>query len=74
MLFRSKVTLAAQDNGSGHLTQWYKGMGFTQVGVNQRGYPQLEAPISRVLAGTARYAEDAGRGDAGLNANLANIG
>jgi GNAT superfamily N-acetyltransferase len=51
---RSKVTLAAQDNGSGHLTQWYKGMGFAQTGVNQRGYPQLEAPISRVLAGTAQ--------------------
>jgi ribosomal protein S18 acetylase RimI-like enzyme len=51
---RSKVTLAAQDNGSGHLTQWYKGMGFAQTGVNQRGYPQLEAPIGRVLAGTAQ--------------------
>jgi ribosomal protein S18 acetylase RimI-like enzyme len=54
---RSKVTLAAQDNGSGHLTQWYKGMGFAQVGVNQRGYPQLEAPISRVLAGTVQRRE-----------------
>jgi GNAT superfamily N-acetyltransferase len=49
-----KVTLAAQDKGSGHLTQWYKQMGFTQIGVNQRGYPQLEAPISRVLAGTVQ--------------------
>jgi GNAT superfamily N-acetyltransferase len=54
---RSKVTLAAQDKGSGHLTQWYKSMGFAQVGVNQRGYPQLEAPISRVLAGTAQRKE-----------------
>jgi len=51
---RSKVSLAAQDNGSGHLTQWYKGMGFAQVGVNQRGFPQLEAPISRVLRGAAQ--------------------
>ncbi len=51
---KSKVTLAAQDKGSGHLTQWYKGMGFTQIGVNQRGFPQLEAPIGRVLAGTAQ--------------------
>jgi ribosomal protein S18 acetylase RimI-like enzyme len=51
---KSKVTLAAQDNGSGHLTRWYKGMGFAQTGVNQRGYPQLEAPIGRVLAGTAQ--------------------
>ena len=51
---KSKVTLAAQDNGSGHLTRWYKGIGFAQIGVNQRGYPQLEAPIGRVLAGTAQ--------------------
>jgi ribosomal protein S18 acetylase RimI-like enzyme len=50
----SKVTLAAQDRGSGRLTQWYKGIGFTQIGVNQRGFPQLEAPIGRVLAGTAQ--------------------
>src|SRR5215469_5147250 len=54
---RSKVTLAAQDRGSGHLTQWYKQMGFTQTGVNQRGYPQLEAPISQVLAGVAQRRE-----------------
>ena len=38
---KSKVTLAAQDNGSGKLTRWYKGMGFAQTGVNQRGYPQI---------------------------------
>jgi len=50
---KSKVTLAAQDNGSGHLTQWYRGMGFAQVGVNQYGCPQLEAPVSRVLASTS---------------------
>jgi GNAT superfamily N-acetyltransferase len=54
---KSKVTLAAQDKGSGHLTRWYKEMGFTQTGVNQRGYPQLEAPISRVLAGTVQRRE-----------------
>jgi GNAT superfamily N-acetyltransferase len=51
---KSKVTLAAQDKGNGHLTQWYKQTGFTQTGVNQRGFPQLEAPIRRVLAGTAQ--------------------
>ena len=54
---RSKVTLAAQDKGNGHLTRWYKGMGFTQTGVNQRGFPQLEAPISRVLAGAVQRRE-----------------
>src|SRR5262249_33835055 len=51
---RAKMTVAGQDNGRGHLTRWYKGMGFAQTGVNQRGYPQLEAPISRVLAGSAQ--------------------
>jgi ribosomal protein S18 acetylase RimI-like enzyme len=51
---KSKVTLAAQDKGRGHLTRWYREMGFTQTGVNQRGFPQLEAPIGRVLAGTAQ--------------------
>ena len=47
---RSTVSLAAQDNGSGHLVRWYQGIGFTQVGVNRFGYPQLEAPIGRVLS------------------------
>ncbi len=51
---KTKVTLAAQDNGSGRLTQWYKGMGFAQVGVNRRGYPRMEAPVGRVLAAAAQ--------------------
>jgi GNAT superfamily N-acetyltransferase len=51
---KSKVTLAAQDKGSGHLTRWYKEMGFTQIGVNQRGFPRLESPISRILARSAQ--------------------
>jgi ribosomal protein S18 acetylase RimI-like enzyme len=51
---KSKVTLAAQDNGSGKLTEWYKSMGFIQVGVNQRGYPRLEGSISGVLARAAQ--------------------
>jgi GNAT superfamily N-acetyltransferase len=51
---RSRVTLAAQDRGTGHLTRWYKEMGFTQTGVNRHGYQQLEAPISRVLAGSTQ--------------------
>ncbi len=48
---KGRVALASQDNGSGKLTGWYKGMGFRQVGVNQHGFPELEAPISRVLSG-----------------------
>jgi hypothetical protein len=55
-LGKSKVTLAAQDNGSGHLVQWYKRMGFAQIGVNKLGYSQLEAPISRALCGAAQVA------------------
>ncbi len=47
---KGRVALASQDNGSGKLTGWYRGMGFRQVGVNQRGFPELEAPISRVLS------------------------
>jgi hypothetical protein len=43
------MALAAEDNGSGRLVQWYKGIGFTQVGVNRRGRPQLEAPIVSIL-------------------------
>ncbi len=53
-LGKAKMALAAQDTGSGRLTQWYKRMGFAQVGVHQRGYPQLEAPIGRVLGGVAQ--------------------
>jgi hypothetical protein len=53
-LGKSKVVLAAQDNGSGRLTQWYKGMGFTQVGRNERGFPRLEASIGGVVSRTAQ--------------------
>ena len=58
---KAKVTLAAQDNGSGRLTRWYKGLGFSQVGVNQHGYPQLEAPISQVLGAAAQRSTAAGK-------------
>jgi hypothetical protein len=50
----SKISLSAQDNGSGKLTRWYKDMGFQQVGVNERGMPLLEAPISRLLSGAVQ--------------------
>jgi ribosomal protein S18 acetylase RimI-like enzyme len=50
---KSKVTLAAQDDGSGRLTHWYKGIGFAQVGVNERGYPRLEAAVGRLLGAEA---------------------
>ncbi len=57
---RPRMTLAAQDNGSGRLTRWYKEMGFTQSGVNRHGYQQLEAPTSRVLFGSAQLRSAAG--------------
>lgn len=53
-LGRSRVVLASQDSGSGRLTRWYRRMGFVQVGINRFGYPELEAPISRVVAGVAQ--------------------
>jgi ribosomal protein S18 acetylase RimI-like enzyme len=53
-LRKSKVTLASQDLGTGRLTAWYKKMGFAPTGANKRGYPVLEAPISRALSGVAQ--------------------
>jgi ribosomal protein S18 acetylase RimI-like enzyme len=52
---KGRVALASQDNGSGRLTGWYKGIGFRQVGVNQYGFPELEAPVSRVLSGVSSH-------------------
>ncbi len=48
---KGRVALASQDNGSGKLTGWYRNMAFRQVGVNQHGFPEMEAPVSRVLSG-----------------------
>ncbi|MBL8170398.1 MAG: GNAT family N-acetyltransferase [Acidobacteria bacterium] len=47
---KTRVVLNSQDNGSGRLTNWYQGMGFVRTGGSRRGYPQLEASISRVLS------------------------
>ena len=48
------MVLASQDDGSGRLTRWYQRMGFERSGVNALGYPSLQAPIGRVLAGVAQ--------------------
>ena len=53
-LGKTHINLASQDNGSGRLTHWYQGMGFTRVGMNQYGYAELQAPISRVLSSAPR--------------------
>jgi hypothetical protein len=47
-LGKSRVLLTAQESGSGRLTHWYQNMGFSRVGVNSRGYPQLAAPIAQL--------------------------
>ena len=54
-LGKSRVVLGSQDDGSGRLTRWYQRMGFSQVGINERGFPQLEAPIN---SGPQRAARD----------------
>jgi ribosomal protein S18 acetylase RimI-like enzyme len=59
---KSKMTLAARDDGSGRLTAWYKEIGFSQVGVTQRGFPRFEAPISRLLSGATQRREMRGVG------------
>ena len=41
-LGKSRVVLGSQDDGSGRLTRWYQRMGFSQVGINERGFPQLK--------------------------------
>jgi len=53
-LGKSKVVLSSQDDGSGHLTDWYKRMGFAQTGRDARGLMKLEAPIGRVMAGVGQ--------------------
>jgi ribosomal protein S18 acetylase RimI-like enzyme len=53
-LGKSKIVLSSQDAGSGHLTEWYKRMGFATAGRDERGLTKLEAPIGRVMAGVAQ--------------------
>jgi hypothetical protein len=78
---KTKVTLASQDSGTGRLTAWYKNMGFTRIGLNERGYPVLEAPISRGLSGVAqahlhvaRQSDLPGRRRTGLGVSVRNSG
>ena len=53
-LGKTTIVLASQDNGTGHLTEWYKRMGFAPAGHDGRGLTKLEAPIGRVMAGVAQ--------------------
>ena len=65
-LGKSTLTLAAQDNGSGRLTQWYKALGFAQTGARQNGYPRMEMPVGRLVPGISQFKQtpvlDSGRG------------
>jgi ribosomal protein S18 acetylase RimI-like enzyme len=49
-----KVSLDADDKGSGRLISWYQQMGFSRTGVNARGKPRLEAPIGKVEGAVAQ--------------------
>jgi ribosomal protein S18 acetylase RimI-like enzyme len=49
-----KVSLDADDKGSGRLINWYRQMGFSRTGVNARGRPRLEAPIGKVEGAVAQ--------------------
>jgi ribosomal protein S18 acetylase RimI-like enzyme len=54
-LGKSTLTLAAQDSGSGRLTQWYKALGFTQTGDKQNGYPRMETPVGRLVPRISQF-------------------
>ncbi len=53
-LGKTSVSLASQDRGTGRLTAWYRDMGFAQVGVNDRGFAVLQAPIARACLEPSR--------------------
>ncbi|HEX6902636.1 MAG TPA: GNAT family N-acetyltransferase [Thermoanaerobaculia bacterium] len=51
---KSRVTLESQDNGSGKLTRWYEGMGFTPRGRSDRGMVVLETSAATLQSRLAR--------------------
>jgi GNAT superfamily N-acetyltransferase len=50
-----KVSLNADDKGSGRLINWYQQMGFRRTGANLSGLPRLEAHVDRALSRTAPH-------------------
>ena len=51
---KTRVTLESQDNGSGKLTRWYEGMGFTPRGRSDRGMVVLETSTASLQTRLAR--------------------
>jgi ribosomal protein S18 acetylase RimI-like enzyme len=49
----ARVSLHADDKGSGKLNRWYKSMGFAETGARLRGQPRMEAS-AMALAGVAQ--------------------
>jgi ribosomal protein S18 acetylase RimI-like enzyme len=49
----TRARLEADDNGSGRLLRWYRGLGFRPAGMGTRGSPAMEADIGRALALTS---------------------
>lgn len=51
---KTRVTLESQDNGSGKLTRWYEGMGFTPRGRSDRGMVVLETSAATLQSRLSR--------------------
>ncbi len=51
---KARLSLDAQDGGSGRLTRWYQDMGFSRVGTNPLGYPKMEIGVSRLANGAVQ--------------------
>jgi GNAT superfamily N-acetyltransferase len=47
---RSRARLEADDDGSGRLVRWYRGLGFTPIGTSPRGLPTMQADIGRAIS------------------------
>lgn len=51
---RSRARLEADDDGSGRLIRWYRGLGFTPIGTSPRGLPTMQADLRRPLSAGRR--------------------
>ena len=49
-----RVSLHADDAGSGRLNRWYKSMGFTETGARLRGQPRMEASAMQIAGSVAQ--------------------
>lgn len=63
---KARLSLDAQDSGTGRLTRWYQDMGFSRVGTNHLGYPRMEAGVGRLANGAVQRRPGAGVGGFGF--------